>query len=258
MRLIVDSGATDHMINDLSLFNGGSYDLDSPVVIATAKNGPSLKAEKAGTIVTEQCILKDVLYAPELSVNLLSVQKVVQSGVEVKFHSQGVQITKDSKKELTSESPFYIDLDMDIETSHSAHPAFTVKVSNVDWHRKMGHPSDQKLSTLIKKDYIKDSKISNCESVICETCVKSKQTRLPFKTNDIKTTYPLELIHTDIAGPIDPISYGEKRYVLTFLDDFTHFTVVYLLKNKSEVTQHFEEYVKQVCSKFNTKIHRLG
>ncbi|KAL1449198.1 hypothetical protein WDU94_000417 [Cyamophila willieti] len=258
VRLVVDSGATDHIINDERVYSV-CHELESPVYISTAKNGPILKAYKIGDIHTEECVLKNVLYAPDLSVNLLSVQKLVQSGAEVTFKKDGVYVIKNQKPVFTSNLPypiFYVDFRLK-QPCHSANQAFAVKSSNIDWHRRLGHVSDSKLDILLKNDYIKDKLKSSDENVICETCVKSKQTRLPFKDTHFKSSHALELVHSDICGPIDPISYTGKKYVLTLLDDYTHFTVVYLLENKSDVTKYFEEYTKMVSAKFNRKIHRL-
>jgi len=52
----------------------------------------------------------------------------------------------------------------------------------------------------------------------------------------------LEIIHSDIAGPIDPVSLGRSRYLLLFTDDFTRYKVGYALKKKSDALKYFKEY----------------
>lgn len=55
----------------------------------------------------------------------------------------------------------------------------------------------------------------------CDTCNKSKLCAMPFpKNNEIKTTQILELVHTDVCGPMNVKSVGGARYFLTFVDDF--------------------------------------
>jgi len=69
--------------------------------------------------------------------------------------------------------------------------------------------------------------------VVCESCVGGKQTRRPFKERLLqRSSRLLELIHTDVCGPISPATWDNKRYILTLIDDFTHFTMVYLLSKK--------------------------
>ena len=65
----------------------------------------------------------------------------------------------------------------------------------------------------------------------CEICLEAKQTRLPFNKVRQRATRPLEILHTDVCGPIDPVTWDGKRYFLTVLDDYTHYCKVYLLKS---------------------------
>jgi hypothetical protein len=68
--------------------------------------------------------------------------------------------------------------------------------------------------------------------------MKAKQSRLPFNTKRSKARKPLEIIHSDVCGPIDPATYENKKYFLTYVDDYTHFCKICLLENKNKVT-HF-------------------
>ena len=53
---------------------------------------------------------------------------------------------------------------------------------------------------------------------------------------------PLELIHSDIAGPFPHMSMSQDKYALTFIDDFSRFCWVYFLKHKSEVFDLFKVF----------------
>jgi hypothetical protein len=64
-------------------------------------------------------------------------------------------------------------------------------------------------------------------------------------------------VHSDLCGPVTPESYDKKKYVMTFIDDFTHFTVVYLLQEKSEVFQCFKNYKAMATAHFNNKLSRF-
>lgn len=67
------------------------------------------------------------------------------------------------------------------------------------------------------------------------------KSRLPFNKKG-RTKRPLKL-HTDLCGPIDPSTWDDKRDMLTMIDDYTYFTMVYLIKNKSKVAKTLKEYV---------------
>lgn len=56
----------------------------------------------------------------------------------------------------------------------------------------------------------------------------------------------LELVHSDICGPINPISSSGKRYLLCFIDDYSRKAWVYLLKEKSEAFNYFKLFKRKV------------
>lgn len=98
-------------------------------------------------------------------------------------------------------------------------------------------------------------RLDSCENdVRCECCLQSKMARKPFpKSVEKRTTQPLQLIHSDIVGPINPISMGGKRYVLTLIDDFSRFTRVLLMRCKSEAPDRIIEYVREMETKYDRK-----
>lgn len=81
-------------------------------------------------------------------------------------------------------------------------------------------------------------------------------TRLQFGTRS-KSKRILEIIHSDVCGPITPIAIDGSKYFVTFIDDFSNFTVVYLIKNKSEVFGKLCNYISMVHSMFGSRVSRL-
>jgi histone deacetylase 1/2 len=65
--------------------------------------------------------------------------------------------------------------------------------------------------------------------------------------------FPLELVYSDVWGPA-PSSVGGKKYYVSFIDDYSKFTWIYLLKYKSEVFRKFTEFQSLVEHIFNRKI----
>jgi hypothetical protein len=76
-------------------------------------------------------------------------------------------------------------------------------------------------------------------------CIHAKQTRLPFKSVRKRGKRILDIVHTDVCGPIDIETHDGKKYFVAFLDDFSHFCVVYLLSSKNDVTKLIKEFVSQ-------------
>lgn len=93
---------------------------------------------------------------------------------------------------------------------------------------------------------------------MCEICAKSKITRLPFnQKSTIKAKRPLEIIHSDVCGPIMPSTYNNKNYFVTFMDECTHFTTIYLIQHKSEAFECFRKYEVSVTAHFERRIELL-
>ena len=83
----------------------------------------------------------------------------------------------------------------------------------------------------------------------CESCIMGKKHRKSFpKGVSWRASVFLELIHTDICGPIKNPSLGSQRYFLIFIDDFSRMTWVYFLKEKSETFA--------TCKKFKALVEK--
>ena len=86
----------------------------------------------------------------------------------------------------------------------------------------------------------------------CEAFSKDKITKRPHFQIERKT-YLLELVHTDIYELGKILTCGGNRYFITFIDYFSKFTYVYLMKNKSDAFENFKTYLKEVENQFGRK-----
>ena len=68
----------------------------------------------------------------------------------------------------------------------------------------------------------------------CEPCLTGKMTKTPFSETMEQATNLLEIIHTDVYGPMSVEAHGGYRYFLTFTDDLSRYGYIYLTKHKSE------------------------
>ena len=69
---------------------------------------------------------------------------------------------------------------------------------------------------------------------LCEVCVMGKQHRKSFPKKSSRASQPLELVYSDVCGPITPTSIGGNKYFLTFTDNFSGKTWVYVLKEEKK------------------------
>ena len=67
----------------------------------------------------------------------------------------------------------------------------------------------------------------------------------------------MEIIHTDVCGPMSVASRGGYRYVLTFTDDLSRYGYIYFMKHKSETFEKFKEFQSEVENQRNKKIKFL-
>ena len=70
-------------------------------------------------------------------------------------------------------------------------------------------------------------------------------------------TQLLELIHSDVNGPMRTTSHGGAKYFVTFIDDFSRKTFVYFMKQKSEVLDHFKIFKALVEKQTGFEIQKL-
>jgi transposase InsO family protein len=92
----------------------------------------------------------------------------------------------------------------------------------------------------------------------CEAYVKGKLQSTSFpKDGATRASQLLEIVHTDVCGPMKTTSHGGTRYFLTFIDDFSRKTHVYLLKAKGEAFEKFKQYKALVENEIGHKIKVL-
>eukprot|EP00253_Pinus_taeda_P026414 PITA_26414 len=117
------------------------------------------------------------------------------------------------------------------------------KDENWLWHLSFGHLNFGGLNLLSRKGMVKGLPLIEKPDSLCEGCILGKQHRESFPSGkSIRTKAPLEIIHSDLCGPMQAASLAGNQYFLTFIDDFTGKTWLYFLKNKSEVFEKFKNF----------------
>ena len=140
---------------------------------------------------------------------------------------------------------------MPFSTGSSKHAFVTIKPSSSTWHRRLGHPSSFVVQQVLRNNNISYS--PEISPYICDPCQLAKSHQLPYPTSTSVSTVSLEHIFSDVWGPA-PLSVGKHAYYVSFIDDFSKFTWIYLLKHRSEVYQVFLNFQQFVECKFARKI----
>ena len=255
----VDSGASQNMTFELdTLTNVEMFDEPTPVylgdksvVLSHGKGQTRLRTDSDGNCLT----LNEVLFVPKLAKNLLSVRSMTKRGAEVRFTGDRCIATKNGQSLTIGRStngslykllsPVMPWVEKAYYSSNSEAPTMSL------WHDRYGHLNMKDLGLISKNEVVlgmKMSKVSlKSDAEGCEPCALGKMHRLPFpKVAQQKSTKLLEIIHSDLCGPMQVDSLGGSKYVLTFTDDCSRYSVVYFLKRKSEVLSKFQDYINLV------------
>jgi hypothetical protein len=122
------------------------------------------------------------------------------------------------------------------------------------WHQRLGHIGEKGLRTLHNKGMVEG--MSNCtlDFDFYEHCIYGKHNRVRFPSGATREKGTLELIHSDVFGPVLVPSLGKSIYYVSFIDDFSRNTWIYFLRNKYEVFDKFKEFKALVENQTEKKI----
>nr|KYP41061.1 Retrovirus-related Pol polyprotein from transposon TNT 1-94 [Cajanus cajan] len=117
------------------------------------------------------------------------------------------------------------------------------------WHYRLGHPNVQYLRYLFPMLFMNKNQLS----FKCESCELAKHHRAIFPPQPYKTSEPFTMIHSDIWGPSRITTMSGKCWFITFIDDHTRVTWVFLLQEKSDVTLVFKKIYHMILTQFQTQ-----
>ena len=199
---------------------------------------------------------------PDLSYNLLSVSKAAKAGKVVKFTETGCEILDSNKKVIAVatrvESLYHLNCQAHNEQTNAA--VNKSKETKEDtWHRRYGHLGVRNLQKLAKEKLVDDFDFNvSRETTFCESCVEGKHHRSRFPVDGGKrSSEPLGLVHSDVCGKMNATSLSGGEYFLTFIDDNTRFTWIYVLNHKDEIFPCFLEWKAQVERSTGRKLKTL-
>ena len=122
------------------------------------------------------------------------------------------------------------------------------------WHARLGYVSSgyiKKMKTLGLINNIDYSGLGKCQ--ICVTYMLTRKT-CGSVTRETKL---LELIHSDLGDLKQTMTRGGKKFYVTFINDYSRFTRVHLLRNKDKAFDMFLSYKAKVENQLNRKIKRI-
>ena len=99
----------------------------------------------------------------------------------------------------------------------------------------------------------------NTELTSCMRCILGKAHRSAIPTkSETRATKLLELVHSEVNGPIEVPFLGVSRYFVTFIDDFSRWTTLYTMKAKSETFECFKKFHIQAEKHTESRTDKLN
>ncbi|WVZ15253.1 hypothetical protein V8G54_012819 [Vigna mungo] len=255
---LIDSGCTNHMSYDRELFKELDKTALSKVRVG---NGAYIAVKGKGTVAIEGQtglkLLSDVLYVPEINQNLLSVPQLLEKGYKVLFEDKNCIIKDSAGKEVFKVRMKGKSFALDFMSEE--HAAVHKEVSNtILWHKRLGHFHHSALIFMKKNNMVRGLPDIEVESPTCIACQYGKQTRLPFPQNKTwRAIQNLQLIHTDVGGPMSTPSLNGSRYYIIFIDDMTRMCWIYFMKFKYEVADIFWKFKTLVENQSKCKMQMI-
>lgn len=109
------------------------------------------------------------------------------------------------------------------------------------WHRRFARLHYEALPK-VRRMVFGIPEVQTNHDGVCPRCVSGKKLRGPFPSSKSRTTDILQLIHSDICGPMPIKSLGGYLYYIIFVDDFSQRTWIFYLKHKDEAFDVFKDF----------------
>jgi hypothetical protein len=198
----------------------------------------------------------------------ISIRAVAKKGAKILFDNAGVSITHHSSVVATGTSKgtnLYL---LDFEPVNCGEPpdqssfstsllSKTTAAPIITWHHRLGHLNTAKIKRMESLGAADGLLISKTSPIsICEGCVYVKQHIQPFPTGgSTRGTRIGDIIHSDLVGPMSVPSPSGSRYMVIFKDDFSSYSSIFFLKQKSEAFEHFKYFVLRLEKETNNSVN---
>lgn len=243
----LDSGCSNHMSRNKHWFEDFDEKFRHTVKLG---NNSKMSVMGKGNIKLEvegvTHVMTNVFYIPELANNLLSIGQLQEKGLAILIQNGACKIYHPIRglifrSQMTANRMFVL---LAKAKTQSLNCLQAIAEDTTDlWHRRYGHLNNKSLRTLQQKELVKGLPQLKAVNKVCTVCNIGKQHRQPIpKKIQWRASQRLQLIHADICGPITPISSSNKRYILSFIDDYSRKNWVYFLAAKSEAFTSFKNF----------------
>jgi hypothetical protein len=184
--------------------------------------------------------ISNVFLVDSLDNNLLSVSQLCNMGYNCLFTDVGVTVFRRSDDSIAFKGVLEGQLYL-VDFNRAELDTCLIAKTNMGWlwHHRLAHVGMKNLHKLLKGKHIFGlTNVHFEKDRVCSACQAGKQVGAHHPHKNIMTTdRPLELLHLDLFGPIAYISISGSKYCLVIVDDYSHFTWVFLHKEDAQQGQ---------------------
>ena len=255
---LLDGGATCHISNKKNWFINLNSIKPTPILSANGtmyaigKGDLKITFESDGRIIN--WLLKDTLFIPDCKATLISIAAMWKTRwcVLHEPHLSKATIFNNEGINIATIPQIGNKLLIKVISEHAYNINYS-RPSLLTWHQRLSHLNIRDLKHLLKTNYKLNYNKDNFDCHFCEIAKSNKQ---QYINQPEITKAPLELIHSDIIGPLS-LDRNNNRYVLTFIDDYTRYAIVCLLKDRVEAITKFEHYKKLMETRCERKLKAI-
>ena len=110
------------------------------------------------------------------------------------------------------------------------------------WHQRLGNIGEKGLQILHRNGMVEGMSNFSLDFDFCEHCVYGKHNRVSFPFGSKRANKILELVHSDVFGPMSVPSLGKSVYYTSFIYEFLRNTWIYFQRKKFEGFNIFKEF----------------
>ena len=268
LQWLADTGATSHMTPHRHWVRNYTP-LRVPIKLA---DNSMVYSAGVGTVVFNPLVggkearpveFSRVLHVPALHNNLLSCLYLTKhKDFEILINSKQMAFKRNNQTLFCAPISFHNSAQLDgytVPHSESANIASTLPLTPSLWHRRCCHHGMADIAKMQKGDLVTGMVINSEEQPdpICKPCLAGKMHSKSFPRSPNRTSQPLELVHSDLHGPLPVQTREGYHYWITFIDDCTSFRAAMLLRKKSDAFDAFRTFKAYAENQLNSKIKGL-
>lgn len=271
-EMMIDSGASEHVVNDVRFFEtiepiqGIQVELANDTVVTATGKG-TVPVDVSGSRIP----LTNVHYIPDLKMNLLSCTRLDGDGItSVISRNRCKLFDRENKNSLLGSIPkrksdgLYVTRIVMPKRITSAAVRLVIKLRRDSdpnqtreciWHKRMGHISQGVVRHMIT-DGRYGMKRSKPQNVDCPTCTQTRQTKPPAIGKLIDDAQDITL-YMDICGPFQKETYCGKQYFMTMTTTPHRYTNVQLMRTRDEAVQNCYDFIAWLDRNAKESVERV-